>query len=65
MGVWRDAERGLVGKLEGKRLLGRTRRRLGDGIKMYLQGVGWEYELDKSGSMELFSKLHFLNHNLL
>jgi hypothetical protein len=39
--VWRDARRGLVGKLEGKRLLGRTRRRLEDSIKIYLQDVGW------------------------
>jgi hypothetical protein len=31
----------LVGKPEGKRLLGRTRRRLEDNIKMDLQEVGW------------------------
>jgi hypothetical protein len=30
----------LVGKLEGKRLLGRPRRRLEDNIKMDLQEVG-------------------------
>jgi hypothetical protein len=29
------------GKPEGKRPLGRTRRRLGDNIKMDLQKVGW------------------------
>jgi hypothetical protein len=40
MGVWREAHRVLVGKLEGKRPLGRTRRRLEDSIKMYLQDVG-------------------------
>jgi len=31
----------LVGKLEGKRLLGRLRRRWEDNIKMDLQVVGW------------------------
>jgi hypothetical protein len=46
MGVWRDAERGLVGKLEGKRLLERTRLRLGYSIKINLHDVGWGYELD-------------------
>jgi len=32
--------RGLVGKPEGKRQLGRPRRRWEDNIKMYLQEVG-------------------------
>jgi hypothetical protein len=32
--------RGLVGKLEGKRLLGRPRRRWEDNIKMDLDEVG-------------------------
>ena len=41
MGVWRDAHRVLVGKLEGRRPLGRARRRLDDIIRMYLQEVGW------------------------
>ena len=31
----------LVGKTEGKRSLGRTRRRWEDNIKMDLQKVGW------------------------
>ena len=31
----------LVGKLEGKRPLGRPRRRWKDNIKMDLQEVGW------------------------
>jgi len=31
----------LVGKHEGKRLLGRFRRRCEDNIKMDLQEVGW------------------------
>jgi hypothetical protein len=46
VGVWKEARRGLVGKREGKRPLGRTRRRLEDGIKMYLQDVGWVHEMD-------------------
>jgi ribosomal protein S2 len=41
--VWeRDAYRILVGKLEGKRPLGRNRRRWEYSIKMYLQEVRWE-----------------------
>ena len=35
------ADRVLVGKPEGKRLLGRPRRRWEDNIKMDLQQVGW------------------------
>jgi hypothetical protein len=31
----------LVGKLEGKRPLGRTRRRWVDSIKMNLREIGW------------------------
>jgi hypothetical protein len=38
----RNAYRILVGKPEGKRLLGRPRRRWVDNIKMKLQGVGCE-----------------------
>jgi hypothetical protein len=40
MGKWRGAYRVLVGKHEGKRPLGRPRRRWKDNIK--LQKVGWE-----------------------
>jgi hypothetical protein len=36
-----DAYRLLIGKAEGKRLLGRPRRRLVYNIKMDLGGVGW------------------------
>jgi len=32
----------LVGRLEGKRPLGRPRRRREGNIKVYLQEVGWE-----------------------
>jgi hypothetical protein len=35
-----------MGKPEGKRALGRTRRRLEDNIKMDFQVVGWEHGLD-------------------
>ena len=41
MGERRGVCRGLVGKPEGKRPLGRPRRRWEDNIKMYLQEVGW------------------------
>jgi hypothetical protein len=40
MGEVRDVYRVLVGKPEGKRPLGRTRRRWEDNIKMDLQEVG-------------------------
>ena len=41
----------LVGKQEGKRQLGRPRRRWEDNIKMDLQEVGlWGYEMDRAGS---------------
>ena len=40
MGESRSFYRGLVGKPEGKRRLGRTRRRWKDNIEMDLQEVG-------------------------
>jgi hypothetical protein len=40
MGEGRGVYRVLVGKPEGKRPLGRPRRRWEDNIKMYLQEVG-------------------------
>jgi hypothetical protein len=42
MGEKRNAYRILVGKPEGKRLLGRPRRRWVDNIKMDLREVGWD-----------------------
>jgi hypothetical protein len=36
-----DAYKTLMGKPEGKRLLGRPRHRGGDNIKMDLRGMGW------------------------
>ena len=42
----------IVGKPEGKRQLGRSRRKCKDNIKMDLQEMGWEggYGLDRAGS---------------
>jgi hypothetical protein len=40
MGEGRDAYRVLVGRPEGRRPLGRRRRRWDDNIKMYLQKEG-------------------------
>jgi hypothetical protein len=42
MGERRGAYRTLVGKPEGRRPLGRPRRRWEDNIKMDLREVGWE-----------------------
>jgi hypothetical protein len=42
MGDTRNAYRILVGKPEGKRPLGRPRRRLVDNIKMDLREIGWD-----------------------
>jgi hypothetical protein len=41
MGDKRNAYRLLVGKPEGKRLLGRSRRRWVDNIRLDLREVGW------------------------
>jgi hypothetical protein len=42
MGEGRNLYRVLVGKPEGKRPLGRPRRRWEDGLKMDLREIGWE-----------------------
>jgi hypothetical protein len=42
MGETRNAYRILVGKPEGKRPLGRQRRRWVDNIKMNLREIGWD-----------------------
>jgi hypothetical protein len=49
-----EARRGeyrfFMGKPEGKRPMGRPRRRWEDNIKMDLQEVGWGDRLDRTGS---------------
>ena len=50
MGERRGVYRVLVGKPEGKRPLGRPRRRWEDNIKMDLQEMGLGYGLDRVGS---------------
>jgi hypothetical protein len=52
MGERRGAYRALVGNLEGRRPLGRPRRRWEDNIKMDRLEVGWGgggHRLDRSG----------------
>jgi hypothetical protein len=46
MGERRGAYRVLVGKPEGRRPLGRPRRRWKNNIKMDLREVGWGHGLD-------------------
>jgi hypothetical protein len=41
MGEGRNVYRVLVGKPEGKRPFGRSRRRSEDGIRTDLRGIGW------------------------
>jgi hypothetical protein len=41
MGEERKVYKVLVGKPEGKRLLGIPRRRWKDGIRMHLREIGW------------------------
>jgi hypothetical protein len=41
MGERRSAYRALVGKPEGKRPLGRSRRKWEDNIKMFIKDVEW------------------------
>ena len=54
MGEGRGVHKVLVGKLEGKRPLGRPRRRWEDNIKMDLEevGRGCEYGNELSGSIK-------------
>jgi hypothetical protein len=50
MGKRRGEYRALVGKPEGRRPLGRPRRRCEDNIKMDSREVGWGLGLDRPGS---------------
>jgi hypothetical protein len=56
MGAKRNAYRILVGKPEGKRPLGRPKRRWVDNIKMDLREIGWDFmdliDLALEGSCE-------------
>jgi hypothetical protein len=49
MGERRVAYRGVVGKPEGRRPLGRPRHRWQDNITFYLREIGWGGGLDRSG----------------
>jgi hypothetical protein len=49
MGEGSNVYRVLVGKPEGKKPLGRPRRRWEDGIKMDLEEIGWG-RVDSPGS---------------
>jgi len=50
MGEERKLYKVLVGKPEGKRPLGRPRRRWEDGIRMDLREIGWGCGVDSTGS---------------
>jgi hypothetical protein len=50
MGEGRNVYRVLVGKPEGRRPLGRPRRRWEDGIKMDLREIDWGCGVDSPGS---------------
>jgi hypothetical protein len=50
MGEKRGSYRIFVGRPEGRRPLGRPRRRWEDNIEMNLQEVGWEHGLDLASS---------------
>jgi hypothetical protein len=49
MGEERKLYKVLVGKPEGKRLLGRQRRRWEDAIRMDLRDIGWGRGMDSFG----------------
>jgi hypothetical protein len=50
VGERRGAYRILIGRAEGRRPLGRPRRRWEDNIKLDLKEVGWGHGLDGAGS---------------
>jgi hypothetical protein len=68
MGDKRNAYRLLVGKPEGKRPLGRQRRRWVNNIRMDLGEVGWgdvdwsscEFGIEPSGSVKCWETIEWL-----
>jgi hypothetical protein len=50
MGEEMNVYKVLIGKPEGKRLLGRLSRRWENGIRMYLRETGWGCRMDPVGS---------------
>jgi hypothetical protein len=50
IGERRGAQRVLVGKPDGRKLLGQLKCRWEDSIKTNLREVGWRHGLDRSGS---------------
>jgi hypothetical protein len=50
MGEERNVYRVLMGKPEGKRPVGRPRRRWEDGIRLDIREIGWECRFDLVGS---------------
>jgi hypothetical protein len=64
MGEKRSAYRLLVGKPEGKRPLGRPRRRWVDNIRLDLGEVGWgdvEFGIEPSGSRKCWETIEWPN----
>jgi hypothetical protein len=51
MGEERNVYKVLVGKPEGKRLLGRPKRRWEDGIRTDLREISWGGGVDSTGSV--------------
>jgi hypothetical protein len=49
MGKERNVYRVLVGKTEGKKVLGKPRHRWEDGIRMDLKEIGWGFRVDPVG----------------
>jgi hypothetical protein len=64
MGEKRDAYRLLVGKPEGKRPLGRPRRRKVDNIRMDLVEVGWG-DVDYIGLAQIRDRWRTLVNSVL
>jgi hypothetical protein len=70
MGEERNVYRVLMGKLEGKRPLGRPRHRWEDGIRMDLREIGWgsvdwiQLAQDRDRWRALVNTFGFLRHGV-